>query len=436
MGLRPIDLDAIPILKALPKTTLCIYLTNKAIATRIATSVGSFSKVNFRTRLTSLRLFSWPNVCCNNGHFMNRPAATDLGLAEINKLYDNMRIDAKWSVWEPRGFTWWGWHSAQRVWSEPALNDDGFILYRLHARAELFDGFENTDQQVVLIGILGMYMTLSGVVRAADRASGIDLAASVKMHEGNLNWSRPLFSAAVAMQAAEASILAEHVAQMNCGLRRAVSAHPQSGLRAEMDEMLDVFKNLVNPEGQGQSRYRGEEMDRLVAAFQPPCVMATGDESGLAAEHPYPAGTSLLRLETTEQNPRAGSGLLATLSIPGGKDDDAAAARQVLDWNEKELNSFTRTHFLGSWCATHTGLTHVTFYPNYVHESGCLRNIGMTEVIRAHWLTEEVMGYSMKEHFEEALADKMMLLRPNSLTGPAKHKGVLGRLFGRGPKRG
>jgi hypothetical protein len=51
---------------------------------------------------------------------MNRPAATDLGLAEINKLYDNLGIDAKWSVWEPRGFTWWGWHSAQRVWSEPA----------------------------------------------------------------------------------------------------------------------------------------------------------------------------------------------------------------------------------------------------------------------------------------------------------------------------
>jgi hypothetical protein len=40
---------------------------------------------------------------------MERPSSSDLGLRLVNEVYDLMRIDAEWSVWEPRGFTWWGW---------------------------------------------------------------------------------------------------------------------------------------------------------------------------------------------------------------------------------------------------------------------------------------------------------------------------------------
>ncbi len=57
------------------------------------------------------------------------------------------------------------------------MDDHGFKLYRLHARSELFEGFENTDHQVMLLNILATSMTLSGHVRAAgrqgpDRVSG------------------------------------------------------------------------------------------------------------------------------------------------------------------------------------------------------------------------------------------------------------------------
>jgi hypothetical protein len=114
-----------------------------------------------------------------------------------------MRIDAEWSVWEPRGFTWWGWHSAQRVWSEPAVEDRGFTLYRLHARAELFDGFEDTDEQVLFLNSLVYNMTLSGIV-VSDQPGRIDLAASVYVHEEVADWARLLLRAAVPMQAAEA----------------------------------------------------------------------------------------------------------------------------------------------------------------------------------------------------------------------------------------
>jgi hypothetical protein len=350
---------------------------------------------------------------------MERPSSSDPGLRLINEIYDAMHIDPEWSVWESRGFTWWGWRSAQRVWSEPAVEDRGFTLYRLHARAELFDGFEDTDEQVLLLNSLGDNITLSGIV-VSDRPGQIELAASVYVHEEIVDWAKLLFGAAVPMQAAEADVRLS--SSMSAGLRPATSAHPQSGPRDEMDDMLNIF-DRVNAEGQSPSRYAGEEMEQLVAKFQemqPPCVMATGERTGLAAEFPYPGWASLLRLDTTEQHHRAGNGLLALLRIPEGE-NDAASARQALEWNKKELNSATWTHFLGSWVSK-GGLAYSAFYPNWVHRIGGLWNIAMATVKRARWLTEEVMGYRWEEHFQEAVELKMALLGLDPTTGKPKKK--------------
>src|SRR5438046_2187138 len=185
---------------------------------------------------------------------MERPSSSDLGLRLVNEIYDLMRIDAEWSVWEPRGFTWWGWHSAQRVWSEPAVEDRGFTLYRLHARAELFDAFEDTDEQVLRLNSLASQMTLSGIV-VSDQPGRIDLAASVYVHEEVADWARLLLRAAVPMQAAEAA--GPLPSTMSAGLRPVISAHPQSGPRPEMDDMLNIF-GRVNAAAQSPSRYAGE----------------------------------------------------------------------------------------------------------------------------------------------------------------------------------
>src|SRR5207245_1591950 len=111
----------------------------------------------------------------------------------------------------------------------------GFRLYRLYAAAELFDGFENTDGQVLLLNDLTTHMTLSGMVAPKRRPGRIELAASVYMHEEIIDWARLLFGTAVAMQAAEAAIVAGQLPITNsAGLRPVTSAHPQSGPRTEM----------------------------------------------------------------------------------------------------------------------------------------------------------------------------------------------------------
>jgi hypothetical protein len=158
---------------------------------------------------------------------------------------------------------------------------------------------------------------------------------------------------------------------------------------------------------------------------QPP--EGTAHTTWLAADFPYPGFTSLLRLITTEQHPQAGNGLLAVLRIPEGK-NDAASARQALEWNKKELNSATWTHFLGSWVSKR-GLAYSAFYPNLIHRIGGLRNIAMATVKRARWLTEEVMSYSWEEHFQEAVELKMPLVGLDPTAGKPKKKGLLGRVF-------
>jgi hypothetical protein len=193
---------------------------------------------------------------------MKPPSSSDLGLRLVNEIYDSMRIDAEWSVWEPRGFTWWG------AGTRPS-------------------GFGRTK----------LSMTPSGMVAAPDQPGRIELAASVHVHEGSLNWTQNLFAIAVAMQAAEAVfvVMRQLQGKLACGLRPVTSANPQSGPRAEPDEMLNIFENFVNPQGQDASRYAGEEMEQLVGMHRkPPCVLASGSNEGIAAEFPYPGPMGLL----------------------------------------------------------------------------------------------------------------------------------------------
>jgi hypothetical protein len=94
-----------------------------------------------------------------------RPSSSDVGLQIINGVYDQLKIDQQWTVWEERGFTWWGWRCAQRVWSERGVDDDGVTVYRLHAQTDFADGFDSSEKHYGLLNLLAMNASLSGIVR-------------------------------------------------------------------------------------------------------------------------------------------------------------------------------------------------------------------------------------------------------------------------------
>ena len=49
------------------------------------------------------------------------------GEAVVQRLYQMMQIDDKWSTRNGAGFTWWGHRLAQRVWADAERHDQGRI---------------------------------------------------------------------------------------------------------------------------------------------------------------------------------------------------------------------------------------------------------------------------------------------------------------------
>ncbi len=341
----------------------------------------------------------------------HRPAVTDAGQRAVERLYQLSNTDATWSVRHPRGFTWWAGPLAQHVWADPPTDVHDKRLFRVHTRTDMIAGFSESERHLTTVGTVARMSTLSSWIRHPQDPTRIQLAAAVSVHEEVEDFLTRLIALAAAIQVAEAHIIAPTLESVP-GWSIAASAHPSSGPREDLDDMLNVIKAMVAPIGQGDSRWAGPEMEEALQLLQgPPCVLTTGDAQGVAAEFPFPGpgGTSLLRLQTTERHPRLGNGCLASLSLPHGA-RDAASASLALTLNELELAG---DHYsVGSWCSSEHGVTYVSFLPNAAHQPRALVNIVMSLVGRVRWVTRDVFGYDLEEHYEETLARKL-----NSLGG-------------------
>jgi hypothetical protein len=320
-----------------------------------------------------------------------------------------LAIDSEWSVWEERGFTWWGHRQAQRVWSEPGHDDDGFVVYRLHAQADVVRDLDITEEVLGKINALNTMCVTSALV--ADREAGsIGYAASAWVHEETLEWVCKLFQFVVAIQAAHANAQGELLAGV-IGGEPAVSAHPQSGARAAPDDMLGLMEQIVVPIGQEPSRWCGPEMGAFVELEKrgPFVVFASGDDEGLTAEFPFLDRTALLQAETQQPHPSLGSGMLVRLSLPEHVDEDGGGA-WASEMNQQELGSLTRSHFLGSWVVADGTPTFVTFYPNAVKVmQGDIQSLLMSAGLRAKWVAEDLRGDDWRRpgRLEEARKRKL-----------------------------
>ena len=52
-------------------------------------------------------------------------------------------------------------------------------------------------------------------------------------------------------------------------------------------------------------------------------------------------------------------------------------------------------------------MTYVSFLPNAAYQPGTLANIVMSLLNRVLWVTKDVHGYEVDEHFEETMTLKM-----------------------------
>jgi hypothetical protein len=324
----------------------------------------------------------------------------DLGSSFIRDLHTKLQIDPEWCLWDQRGFTWWGKNLAQRIWAEPATQDGtGETFHRVHACTDVFDGFEGSDEQVALLNILNHNATLSALVPINDQSGRVQLCCSMLLYPDNQDYVRLVFATAAALQAAEAFVTASCLPDgVNPGFVPATSHHPESGERHLSDEMLEFIELAIRPQAEDSSRYAGEPLEKLAKdLLRPPCLFASGSSDGVTAEFPHPQHSYMLRLQPAERHPRLGSGLLATLNLPEGG-DDLATARAALSLNTREQAS--PTHFLGSWCATSSGLAFCAFFPNVMANDGIAISAAFNMIHRAKWHCESLHAFDWAENFE------------------------------------
>jgi hypothetical protein len=178
--------------------------------------------------------------------------------------------------------------------------------------------------------------------------------------------------------------------------------------------MLNLVAAKVVPEGRAASRYAGQDVTETLKFLQrPPTVLATGDSDGLSAEFPFGGNTSLLQMSARESHPYLGNGLFILLEVPQGPSGatNPEAARFALELNERELQSVSLAHFLGSWYPGQRALAFVSFFPNSMHMPGLVRIIlEKAFITKSYWVAEEVLRTDTD--YERAAQEKARTLEP------------------------
>jgi hypothetical protein len=318
-----------------------------------------------------------------------------------------MKVDDKWSAREPRELSWWGHRLAQHVWAEPARSSHDHEVVRVHATTALLRDVPDTPEMRARLATLNRFVSLGAFVWLPERRR-IVLRCAACFHAGNLAWLQPLFLAAVGIQAADAHIKVDGLADL-LGGKPDASAHPRSGPRPEPDDMLNVIAAVFAPGGAGPSPWTGADFKAAADMTPRPWVLATADDAGLTAEYPLArdlpavAGkgpeTALFTASSTDRHPQLGGGLLLRLQLPFPF-TESHGSEVACNLNALETAGDRNTHTLGAWCVGPAGpgptarqsVTFVSFIPAAAYRKGLLQVLAVEMALRTRWIASVLPG--------------------------------------------
>lgn len=201
----------------------------------------------------------------------------------IDGLYRTLMVDPKWSVRHEGGFSWWSYRLAQHVnIGNPVRVGNGALGYPVHIWTDVVQGIGAPEAALALVSSLNYYASLSALVWRAESATVREELTAVVFDETADDWVKTLSVASVLQNAAAHSrciALSEAVHGSP-----AVSEHPRSGERPEMDDILNVPKDVIARAGKGRSKFAGEMLRRLPEFGLRPWLTANGTGTSFTAE--------------------------------------------------------------------------------------------------------------------------------------------------------
>jgi len=313
------------------------------------------------------------------------PSPDDPGLRAVLDIHDELQIDAEWTVWDRRGFTWWPHRHAQRVWSEDAVDSLGEVVYRVHAETEWGSGeaIAARERQAAVAVLMGS-MSLAGAVVSGDE---LRWRSHAVIHEENRAWLTKLLEIAALVQATNVERGTDILETLE--LRSATSEHPTNGARTVPDEMLEALVGL--PLRDDPPPVDDAELDEVVGVLEQVGAEVERRPDGLSATLPQLVGGRAMRLDLAlGERASVGAGVRMTLRLPSFP-ETLGVQEFPLDLNRMEAHGEPIAHLLGSWAAALPDGSEPTpfftcFAPNVTLRPGVLLNLVLSMGARAMWI--------------------------------------------------
>ncbi|MGE3275443.1 MAG: hypothetical protein AB7O67_10045 [Vicinamibacterales bacterium] len=300
----------------------------------------------------------------------------------IEFLFERMQIDDDWAVKQPGRFEWWAGPLAQRIWATPPRDVQGVTVTTIHIETDLLREVPSTAEVFTRLAGLNRLCSLSAYVANTDTGK-VQLHASVSVTEDNWPLARALALHAMALQVADAHMEAEPLAGV-FGAAVDATAHPDTGRRKDLDEMLGVL-SIYEERGEGGSPFTTEEFAGLVHLEPRPWKTASSSRAGLEAELEFRTGSpvSRLTLDGAFRHPALGAGLLIRLALPVEPDPTIV---QKLNAAERVLPD---GHQLGGWAVDEEQeLVCSVFIPAAAHVPNLMRALVYHMSARNDWAAE------------------------------------------------
>jgi len=336
------------------------------------------------------------------------PSAVDTGLRLVTKLMDHLMIDAAWAVPEERGFTWWSYRLAQHVQLGPPEWNGEVNLCNVRIWTEMVRDVDGSENLMALLGAIDAESTLSAVLwQPAERLIVDCFTATV--HEQNIDWFSTVLATAAAMQNTDAHARAQALARA-CGGVLDVSNHRLNGMRPEMDDLLNVPRDIVARVGTEPSHFAGLLMEGVTPWLRQMNFCGSSDASDMTCEVPYTGSTpvavladrggpvvietSLVQIDTATLHSAFGNGADLVIKLPAGLEPS-----QVDEWanwlNASEAQGASNTPLLGAWCPDSSSsedrtLFFHSFLANVIAMRGALENHTAYQATRSRWAAEQV----------------------------------------------
>ena len=313
----------------------------------------------------------------------------DLGTELVAHIHESLRIPNDYTKDEVRGFEWWAFDYAQRIWSDLGNFHNASTVYRLHCEIDFLRGQGHAaEAEQALVELMGEG-SLSAVVYDAEKDL-YKMHCSVYAHYDNEAWVRRVMNAAVALQITNVQ-RQTHRFTKEFKMAHPMTEHPVKGARKAPDQICEFEERFFKPHGAGASRWLGEAeweegrqaLKRIASNVKTDyklCLEADFDWS-------YGQRDMSLIISAVDPHPELGHGLLFTLTLPILM-DNPHKAHVALMLNECERREWNWYNDFGSWCYRNGELAFVCFVPNICHMPGILPDFAHDMAIRANWVHE------------------------------------------------